>query len=47
MEGHSSDIRNWLGIVHSEGVGPVIFGRLLERFGSVEATEIEDLTPVR
>jgi DNA processing protein len=34
---HSENIRDWLKVVHSEGVGPVIFGRLLERFGDVEA----------
>ncbi|PKL46573.1 MAG: DNA-protecting protein DprA [Planctomycetes bacterium HGW-Planctomycetes-1] len=37
MAGHTENIRNWLKLVHSEGVGPVIFGRLLERFGSAEA----------
>ncbi|MBU1518721.1 MAG: DNA-processing protein DprA [Planctomycetes bacterium] len=37
MVGHSQNIRDWLKIVRSEGIGPVIFGRLLEHFGSAEA----------
>jgi DNA processing protein len=37
LAGHSTNIRDWLKIVRSEGIGPVIFGRLLERFGTVEA----------
>jgi DNA processing protein len=37
MNGHSEDIGNWLRIVHAQGVGSVIFGRLFEHFGSVEA----------
>jgi DNA processing protein len=37
LEGHSLNIRNWLQIVQADGVGSVIFGRLLEHFGSVEA----------
>jgi DNA processing protein len=37
VEGNSQNIRNWLKLVQSQGVGPVIFARLLEQFGSVEA----------
>jgi DNA processing protein len=36
LEGHSRDIRNWLQLVQTQGVGSVIFGRLFEHFGSVE-----------
>ncbi len=36
MEGNSKNIRNWLMIVRAQGVGPVIFARLLKQFGSVE-----------
>ena len=36
MEGNSKDIRNWLKLVRVQGVGPVIFARLLKQFGSVE-----------
>ena len=34
---NSPDIGKWLQLIRSEGVGPVAFGRLLERFGSVDA----------
>lgn len=37
MEGNTKDIRNWLSLVQAQGVGPVIFARLLRYFGSVEA----------
>ena len=37
MEGNSKDIRNWLKLVRAQGVGPVIFARLLKQFGSVDA----------
>ena len=36
MEGNSKYIRNWLKLVRAQGVGPVIFARLLKQFGSVE-----------
>ena len=36
LEGNSKDIRNWLKLVRAQGVGPVIFARLLKQFGSVE-----------
>lgn len=34
MKGHSENIDKWLRLAHCQGVGPVLFGRLLERFGS-------------
>jgi DNA processing protein len=34
---HSENIGQWLQIAQADGVGSVIFGRLLEHFGSVEA----------
>jgi DNA processing protein len=34
---NSSDIEKWLKLIRAEEVGPVTFGRLLQRFGSVEA----------
>lgn len=37
MENHSINIRESLRLVRSKGVGSVIFGRLLEFFGSIEA----------
>ena len=37
MEGNSDNIRNWLKLVRAEGVGPVIFARLLKQFGLVES----------
>ena len=37
MEGNSDNIRNWLKLVRAEGVGAVIFARLLKQFGSVES----------
>ncbi|MDD5010872.1 MAG: DNA-processing protein DprA, partial [Phycisphaerae bacterium] len=49
MRKHSENIDKWLKLVHSEGVGPVIFGRLLERFGSPEAVfaaSVNSLTKV-
>jgi DNA processing protein len=36
LKGHSEDAGKWLRIANCQGVGPVIFGRLLERFGSPE-----------
>ncbi len=36
MKGHSEDADKWLRIANCQGVGPVIFGRLLEKFGSPE-----------
>jgi len=37
VEGNSKDIRNWLKLVRADGVGPVIFARLLKQFSSVDA----------
>jgi DNA processing protein len=37
VEGNSDNIRNWLLLVRAQGVGPVIFARLLKQFGSVES----------
>ena len=37
MEGNAKDVRNWLRLVRCNGVGPTIFARLLEYFGSVDA----------
>jgi len=37
VEGNSDNIRNWLKLVRAEGVGAVIFARLLKQFGSVES----------
>ncbi len=36
MEPNTKNIRSWLLLVRAEGVGPVIFARLLKYFGSVE-----------
>jgi len=36
LKGHSEDADKWLRIANCQGVGPVIFGRLLEKFGSPE-----------
>ncbi len=36
MEENSQNIRNWLALVRTQGVGPVIFARLLKQFGLVE-----------
>ncbi len=33
---HSPDIEKWLKLIRADGLGPVSFGRLLERFGSVD-----------
>ena len=35
---NSSNIGLWLKLIRADGVGPVGFGRILKRFGSVEAT---------
>ena len=34
---NSKDIENWLRLIRADEVGPVTFGKLLERFGSVDA----------
>ncbi len=34
---NSRDIEKWLKLTHADEVGPVTFGRLLKRFGSVDA----------
>jgi len=34
---NSPDIEKWLKLIRAEGVGPVAFGKLLTRFGSVDA----------
>jgi DNA processing protein len=34
---HSREIEKWLKLTHADQVGPVTFGRLLKRFGSVDA----------
>jgi DNA processing protein len=34
---NSSDIEKWLKLTHADEVGPVTFGKLLKRFGSVDA----------
>ncbi len=34
--GHSEGIEHWLRLSHAEGVGSVLFARLMKRFGSVE-----------
>ena len=34
---NSRDIENWLKLTHADEVGPVTFGKLLKRFGSVDA----------
>lgn len=34
---HSPDIEKWLKLIRADGVGPVSFGRLIERFGSADA----------
>ncbi len=46
---NSSDIAKWLKLVRAEGIGPVSLGRLLKRFGSVDAilgTSVNGLTKV-
>lgn len=37
MENNSINICEWLKLIRAEGVGPVIFARLLKQFGSVNA----------
>lgn len=37
MENHSLQIRDWLQIVQAEGVGSVVFSRLLTYFGTIDA----------
>jgi len=34
---HSADIEQWLSLIRAEGVGPVNFRKLVEKFGSVQA----------
>ncbi|MHC4517166.1 MAG: DNA-processing protein DprA [Planctomycetota bacterium] len=34
---NSADIEKWLKLIRADGVGPVSFGKLLKRFGSVDA----------
>jgi predicted Rossmann fold nucleotide-binding protein DprA/Smf involved in DNA uptake len=34
---NSRDIEKWLKLTHADEVGPVTFGKLLKRFGSVDA----------
>ena len=34
---HSEEIDKWLKLIRADGVGPVTFSRLLERFGSIDA----------
>jgi len=34
---NSPDIEKWIKLIRAEGVGPVSFGKLLKRFGSVDA----------
>lgn len=36
MEPHSSGIKLWLKLIRSEGVGPILFKRLLDYFGDIE-----------
>ncbi|HOQ05127.1 MAG TPA: DNA-processing protein DprA [Anaerohalosphaeraceae bacterium] len=33
---HSEGIENWLRLRHTEGVGPILFGRLLKHFGTFD-----------
>lgn len=46
---NSPGIEQWLKLIRADGVGPVAFGRLLKRFGSVDAvlgTSVSGLTKV-
>lgn len=46
---NSSDIALWLKLIRADGVGPVTFGRILKRFGSVDAalgSSVSGLTKV-
>lgn len=46
---HSADIEKWLGLMTSDGVGPVTFKKLLEHFGSAEialAASAKELTRI-
>jgi len=46
---NSPDIENWLKLTAADGVGPVIFGRLLNYFGSPEkalGASVSELTKV-
>lgn len=36
MDGHSENITNWLRLIRADSVGPAIFSRLLEYFGSID-----------
>ncbi len=47
--GHSESIEDYLRLTHAEGVGPVLFGRLVKQFGSVAAaldTSVAAMTKV-
>ncbi|MBN1359661.1 MAG: DNA-processing protein DprA [Sedimentisphaerales bacterium] len=46
---NSPDIGKWLKLIRADGVGPVAFGRILKRFGSVDAAlgaSVSELTKV-
>ena len=46
---HSSQIHVWLKLIRAEGIGPTLFGRLLEYFGDVErilGASVSELTKV-
>ncbi|MBC8481156.1 MAG: DNA-protecting protein DprA [Planctomycetes bacterium] len=46
---HSADIEKWLQLANADGVGPVTFSKLLNKFGSVDeilAASVESLTKV-
>ncbi len=42
MEQNSADIIKWLQVRHSDGVGPVIFRRLLEYFCNIDSILISE-----
>ncbi len=49
MERHSEGIEDYLRLTHAEGVGPVLFARLVKQFGSVAAaldTSVAAMTKV-
>jgi DNA processing protein len=49
QQGHSESIEDYLRLTHAEGVGPVLFGRLVKQFGSVAAaldTSVAAMTKV-
>ncbi len=46
---HSEGIEDYLRLTHADGVGPVLFGRLVKQFGSVEnalQTSVSEMTRV-